>query len=116
MSKIYAFDVDHTLECSNGPIGNTSLWDLYHDGHVLGLCGNYAVAVDGIHDWNRLFSFIGPMGMTKAEFLIQLKTYIRSEEVVMVGNDEEGLSEDGSAARESGVRFIKEIDFSNGER
>lgn len=115
--KVYAFDVDHTLSVSNGPVKLQDLYALYGDGHILGLCGNYAVFTRTYPDtWSGLFSFLGPMGMTKKDFLLQLKTYIPCEEVVMVGNDEPGLSLDGEAAIEAGVRFIKEIDFANGIR
>jgi len=114
---IYAFDVDETLEISEGPVLIAALRELVAQGHVVGLCGNYAKAVHTIPDWPRIMSFLGPMGMTKAEFLAQLRTYI-SPDVVMVGNipGVSGSSEDSTAAEIAEVRFIQEHAFAEGAR
>lgn len=122
--KCYSFDVDETLEISNGPIKITDLWELKKHGHILGLCGNYAFALREIHDWYNLFSFIVQMYMTKEAFLYQLKTYVPCEEVVHVGNEFGRINslgfKCGSHDRESaviaGIRFILEDDFANGVR
>lgn len=117
--KLYAFDVDETLEVSGGPIGLAAIAELKSQGHILGLCGNFAAVTGKIEwRWDKYFSFLGPMGMTKAAFLSQLKDYVRCDEVVMVGNifGISGQSRDSEAAQEAGVRFIKESDFAAGAR
>ena len=116
--KIYAFDVDETLEVSNGPIKIEELAKLYLAGHIVGLCGNWARFVQSVGDWSTCINFLGPMEMTKEAFLTQLKDYIPAEEVVMVGNIKgiSGHSDDQGAAHRAGVRFISEWDFANGSR
>ena len=116
--KTYCFDVDECLEISAGPVKLQSLMDLQQEGHIIGLCGNWAKVTQLIGNWHRLFSFIGPMEMTKEAFLIQLKTYVPCEEVVMVGNIQgvTGRSDDAGAALRAKVRFIMEKDFASGVR
>ena len=117
--KIYAFDVDETLEVSGGPVKINDLVTLKKEGHILGICGNFAVGTHGIPSWAQLFSFLGPMGMTKAGFLDQIRTYVPpAEEYVMVGNDDRyfGQSKDKQAADEAGWRFIREYAFADGAR
>ena len=117
--KLYAFDVDETLEVSGGPVAMESVAELRRQGHIVGLCGNFAVVTRTFpRDWHGLFSFIGPAGLTKADFLLQLKHYVPCDEVVMVGNvfGVSGSSRDSEAAELAGVRFIQESDFAAGER
>jgi len=116
--KIYAFDVDDTLEVSGGPIGIGSIDDLKPHGDIVGLNGNWAVVVRTVPSWHRIFSFIGPMEMSKDVFLKQLKTYIRVDDYIMVGNIKgvSGASDDQGAADLAGWRFIKESDFAAGQR
>ena len=116
--KIYAFDVDDTLEVSAGPVTIKSVNSLKIDGHIVGLNGNWAVVVRSFPQWHHLFSFIGPMEMTKDVFLNQLKTYIPADDYVMVGNIKgvSGASDDSGAASLAGWRFIKESDFAAGQR
>ena len=71
--KIYAFDVDETLEVSGGPISIISVGSLKGQGHIVGLNGNWAAVVQTVSVWHRIFSFIGPMEMSKDTFLNQLK-------------------------------------------
>jgi hypothetical protein len=115
---IYAFDVDETLEVSRGPVSIVSVRSLKSDGHIVGLNGNWAVVVQSVPLWHRIFSFIGPMEMSKEIFLNQLKTYIRADDYVMVGNIKgvSGASDDEGAANLAGWRFIKESDFAAGAR
>ena len=115
---IYAFDVDETLEVSRGPVSIVSVRSLKYDGHIVGLNGNWAVVVQSVPLWHRIFSFIGPMEMSKEIFLNQLKTYIRADDYVMVGNIKgvSGASDDEGAANLAGWRFIKESDFAAGAR
>jgi hypothetical protein len=116
--KIYAFDVDDTLEVSGGPVSIASVGDLKSRGHILGLNGNWAIVVQSVPLWHRIFSFIGPMEMSKDVFLNQLRTYIPAEDYIMVGNIKgiSGGSDDEGAARSAGWRFIKESDFAEGAR
>jgi hypothetical protein len=116
--KIYAFDVDDTLEVSGGPITIVSVGDLKSRGHIVGLNGNWAVVVQSLPLWHCIFSFIGPMEMSKDIFLKQLKTYIRADDYIMVGNIKgvSGGSDDNGAANLAGWRFIKESDFAEGAR
>ena len=116
--KIYAFDVDETLEVGGGPVTIESVVELHSCGHAVGLCGNYAVTVRVWEQWHRVVNFLGPMEMPKDAFLRQLKTYVPCEEVIMVGNvlGVSGSSDDAGAAQRAGVRFIKESDFATGAR
>jgi hypothetical protein len=116
--NVYAFDVDDTLEVSGGPITLTSIGDLREQGHIVGLNGNWAVVVQTVSMWHHMFSFIGPMEMSKAAFLNQLKTHIPAKDYVMVGNilGVSGASDDQGAAHLAGWRFIKETEFAAGKR
>ena len=116
--KIYAFNVDDTLEVSGGPISIVSVGGLKAQGHIVGLNGNWAVVVQTVPVWHRIFSFIGPMEMSKDIFLNQLKTYIRADDYIMVGNVKgvSGASDDEGAADLAGWRLIKESDFAAGAR
>jgi hypothetical protein len=116
--KIYAFDVDDTLEVSRGPISIASVGSLKLQGHIVGLNGNWAVVVQRVPIWHRIFSFVGPMEMAKDSFLNQLKTYIPADDYIMVGNIKgiSGASDDQGAAKLARWRFIKESDFASGAR
>ena len=116
--KIYAFDVDDTLEVAGGPVSVKSIADLKPAGDVVGLNGNWAVVVQKVPLWHHIFSFIGPMEMSKDVFLRQIKAYIRADDYIMVGNilGVSGGSDDQGAASLAGWRFIKESDFAAGAR
>lgn len=117
--KLYAFDVDETLWITGGPVKLADIIELKNQGHIVGLCGNYAQVTMRMMEWHYLFSFIGPMEMTKEAFLFQLKTYVRAAEYIMVGNVKgvTGASDDeGAAARAGGWRFIREAQFAFGAR
>jgi hypothetical protein len=116
--KIYAFDVDDTLQVSGGPVSIVSVGRLKGEGHIVGLNGNWAVVVQLVPLWHRIFSFIGPMEMRKDVFLKQLKTYVPADDYIMVGNMKcvSGSSDDQAAAYLAGWRFIKESDFAAGVR
>lgn len=107
---LIAFDVDDTLGVSGGPIPLDFLLELRSKGHIVGLCGNWALFVRQTPDWPYIVSFLGPMEMTKTAFLLQLRTYIQADAYVMVGNDT-----DKPHAEAAGFRFVyerhwKEID------
>lgn len=116
--NIYAFDVDHTLEISGGPVTLSSLIKLHAAGHILGICGNFALVCNMITGWHNIFSFIGQMEMPKEVFLQQIKRYVPADDYVMVGNvlGVSGASDDKGAAERAGWRFIKESDFAEGTR
>jgi hypothetical protein len=116
--NIYAFDVDDTLEISAGPVSIESIGRLKVEGNIVGLNGNWAVAVQRLSGWHSLFSFIGPMEMSKHAFLSQIKTYVPATDYIMVGNilGVSGASDDQGAAMLAGWRFIKESDFALGKR
>jgi hypothetical protein len=117
--SVFAFDVDETLEVSGGPVAVAALRELVQAGHVVGLCGNWGVFVRAVADWHRVVSFLGPLGITKADFLIQLRQHVPAADYVMVGNDPTtglGSSPDKEAAAQAGWRFILETDFARGDR
>lgn len=125
---IYAFDIDDTLECSRGPITIASVVDLRRQGHVVGLCGNWAMAtlcLDTHPKWHQVFSFLGPLAMTKAAFLEHIMKYTDATDYVLVGNKNEPgsdfdpgprKSDDDLAASMANWRFILERDFVAGKR
>jgi len=116
--KCYAFDVDETLEISGGPVTFEQVAAARSEGHIVGLCGNFAMVTMNVNGWHTLFSFIGSMAMPKEIFLEQLKRHVPCDEVVMVGNilGVSGASDDAGAAERAGVRFIRESDFAAGAR
>jgi hypothetical protein len=69
-------------------------------------------------EWHYLFSFIGPMAMTKEAFLVQVRQHVPADDYVMVGNIQgvSGESDDHGAASRAGWRFISETAFSLGAR
>lgn len=133
MPKLYSFDVDETLEISNGPIKLQDLMDLRNQGHIVGICGNWGLFCK-IPGWHRLASFINcsfttmdPSGKIygdKAWFLSELKKYILAEEYIHVGNSFGRInslgfkcgSHDDTAAQQAGYKFILEDDFAKGVR
>lgn len=115
--KVYAFDVDETLEISGGPVTLKSMMDLRVQGHIVGVCGNMGVFCS-ISGWQHLSSFLGQGPLPKDVFLHNLKLNIPADDHVMVGNilGVSGASDDQGAAQRSGWRFIKESDFAAGAR
>jgi hypothetical protein len=125
VTKVYAFDVDHTLEVSEGPVKLNDLITLHKEGNILGLCGNWALLVNRVTNWHLVISFLGPMNALKEDFLRQISTYVPADEYVMVGNDPgafarkfpgQGCSDDKGAAERAGWRYIAEEDFAKGAR
>lgn len=119
--SIYLFDVDETLDCSGGPVTADMLFWLKDEGHIVGLCGNWAKALHCYPNWHRFFSFIGPIATAKPEYLAQISTYAPvQEDYILVGNDysvgQYNSPDDAPLAAEAGWRFINEIDFANGVR
>ena len=110
---VYAFDVDETLTISNGPVSPEQLERLHNEGHVVGICGNWAGFVQSVPGWQRYINFLGQMEMSKPAFLSQLKVFIPALRYIMVGNDPAifGNSHDKQAAEMAGWEFIREHDF-----
>jgi hypothetical protein len=115
---VYAFDVDETLEVSKGPVKLFDLVKLREQGHIVGLCGNWAMVTLHCPDWHHICSFVGPCGIEKHDFLRQLRQYIPGHDYVMVGNilGISGASDDRGAAERAGWRFIQESEFAKGVR
>lgn len=113
--RVFAFDVDETLDISNGPIPTSTVKTLYDLHNIVGICGNWSHFVRVVPDWNKCVSFIGQFyGYTSKEvFLQHLKNAIAADEYIMVGNDPAhfGNSNDIEAARLAGWRFIREDQF-----
>ncbi len=118
--KIYAFDVDDTLDVSKGPIPFSAVEGLWAQGHIVGICGNWAPFVQSTPNWHRIVSFLTPIPGEgrKVEWLKTLKKLITADEYIMVGNilGVTGSSDDKRAAEKAGWRFILEKDFAEGER
>jgi len=76
--KLYAFDVDETLEISGGPIKLDQMTQLRNEGHIVGICGNWIIFVQAVTGWHDLVSFLSIGIGEKSEFLNQIKQYIRS--------------------------------------
>ena len=55
---LYAFDVDETLEVSNGPMKLLDLVKLRQQGHIVGLCGNWTMVTLHCPDWHQICSFV----------------------------------------------------------
>ena len=120
MKIVYAFDVDETLEVSNGPIKIQDMKDLKSWGHIVGICGNWSYFVSKVPDWHTFCSFIGhyyiprtESWVMKSDFLLQIKNHVPADAYVMVGNDPAhyGHSDDIGAAREANWIFIREDQF-----
>jgi hypothetical protein len=77
---VYAFDVDETLEVSKGPVKLADLVKLREHGHIVGLCGNWAMVTLHCPDWHHFCSFVGPCGIEKEDFLRQLRQYIPGDD------------------------------------
>jgi hypothetical protein len=120
LPRLYAFDVDDTLEISDGPVPLAALRQLREEGHIVGLCGNWALFVRKVPAWHRLVSFLGPIQFSsKADFLGQLRMYITASDYILVGNDPVtgwGSSADREAAELAGWRFLREAEFAAGAR
>lgn len=117
MGKVYAFDIDETLDLSGGPVRLVELAILRAQGHVVGLCGNWAMVTRNVPFWPLLICFFNAAA-EKAAFLEQVRLHVPAEEYVMVGNilNVSGASDDQGAAARAGWRFIKESDFAAGAR
>jgi len=110
MAIIYMFDVDDTLEISRGPVKLSQLVKLKEEGNIIGICGNWAGFANAVNGWQTLISILGPIGTSKASMLYQIKTFIRADRFVLVGNHPVDFIE----ARDSGWEFIKESEFKGG--
>jgi hypothetical protein len=118
MARIYAFDVDDTIEQLDGPVTLAALAELRAAGHVVGLCGNWAAFCRQFPDWWQLVSFMN-VSTSKETLLQELRRQLPDyEDYILVGNilGVSGASDDAGAAYRAGWRFIKESDFAAGLR
>lgn len=128
MPKVYAFDVDETLEVSAGPILIADLLTLRRQGHVIGLCGNVHAFCTRVANWWEIISFTlnldtGPYlgGLIPKDIWLRMfreTSWPAAEEYILVGNvlGVSGASDDQGGAQRAGWRFIKEDDFARGVR
>ena len=132
--KIFLFDVDETLWCSNGPVTRNMLVELRNQGHAVGLCGNWAKFCQVVPDWHQLISFLncsptvqlvdGSIIGDKAWWMTEFRRYVPHEEMVFVGNqlgrkNSLGVvcgSNCSEHAAKAGVRFLLEDEFAAGQR
>lgn len=133
MPKCYAFDVDETLEISNGPVPLAALAEVRNQGHIVGICGNWGLFVQRVPNWHACVSFVNCSAVFEVDkqiigdkgwWLHQFKRYTPADEYIMVGNvfgrvNSLGFtcgSRDSEAAAFAGWRFIVEDDFAKGVR
>lgn len=126
MSKVYAFDIDETLDCAGGPVSIDRLIQLRSEGHIVGLCGNVHAFCSKVDKWWEIISFTlnydgGPWGCLpkdKQLTIFKTLTYKKADEYIMVGNiaGVSGSSDDQGAAQRAGWRFIRASDFAKGVR
>ena len=139
--KVYAFDVDETIETSQGPVTVQMMRDLRKEGHIVGLCGALCRFLQKVPDWHEVISFtlnfdFGYNGwysqyglhshIPKPIWLhcFQHVTFPGADEYILVGNvsgEKNSLgvvtgSHDSEAAAAAGWKFIKEDDFARGVR
>jgi len=116
LKTIYLFDVDETLEVSGGPVKINQLINLRKQGHIIGLCGNFAVFVQRVGGWNHLISLMKISREPKRIFLSEVRQFIPAARYVMVGNVNPtgGNYSDREEAVVAGFEFIEEKDFKEG--
>ena len=122
--RVWAFDVDETLEISNGPVKLQNLVDLRNTGDIVGICGNMGLFCQ-VQNWWHIVSFLGQGPLPKHIFLHNLKLNIPyAEDWIMVGNElgrVNGLgfvcgSNCKHEAALAGWRFLLEDEFAEGKR
>jgi hypothetical protein len=120
---VYAFDVDETLEISGGPVKLSDLQALRDQGHIVGICGNWAGFIHRVAGWQNLVSFVNAGTPNKETHLAELRKWIPADDFVFVGNvlGVTGASDDqGSAQRCTAAgfpwRFLSEQQFADGAR
>lgn len=128
MAELWAFDADFTLENPTGgagPVRLQQLVDLFNEGQMVGIAGNWPNIVKDWPSWHRYISFFGPYKMKgdpmspfKADMLKEIKANIPADRYVLVGNimQPNGQIADLAVADAAGFEFIKEYDFANGLR
>ena len=132
--KVWAFDVDHTLEISNGPVFLSAMEELREQGDIVGICGNWGLFVQKVPDWHRRISFLNCSAAfledgvrvcgDKASWLKHFAQFVQADEYIMVGNragrtNSLGFvceSKDEEAAIKAGWDFVLEDDFAQGVR
>ncbi len=127
---VYLFDVDHTLECSNGPVKIQSMADLCNEGHITGICGNFTCFAKRVKYWYKICSLFNTffmyerdgVRMDKTDFMLFVRSAVDADDYVLIGNslrDKDkipDISDDEGSAERAGWRFIKEDAFARGAR
>lgn len=110
------FDVDETLEITGGPVKFTQLINLHSQGHIIGLCGNFAAVTLNTTGWHHLFSLIKITGGRKHEWLTAVKKYIPADRYIMIGNTNPQNSpySDREEAQLANWEYIEEKQFKEG--
>ena len=116
--KLYAFDIDETLEISRGPVTLRMMEELREQGHIVGLCGNWGFFCQAVPDWYKRISVIVNLGTPKDWAMKHFMTYVHVDEFILVGNELNvtGASDDKGSAERAGWRFIREDAFAAGAR
>jgi hypothetical protein len=87
---VISFDVDDTLDISNGPVPLEDLRVLKMQGHIIGVNGNWGRFLDAVKDWAELISFYGPKeGSTNGKVFTLMKAkhdWPFAEQYIFVGN------------------------------
>ncbi len=103
--NVYAFDVDGTLEISNGSVKIDELRELRKEGHIVGICGNWQKFMKDVSDWKDIINFF-QVGLNKDNFLMELKSQLSKifqvDKFIMTGDH----SIDINAARIAGWDFV----------
>jgi len=101
MRILFAFDVDGTLDISNGPISSKWLYKLKEKGAIVGFAGN--------HDKAKKEGLLGFdfYDTGDPEALERIKKKFKADLYIHIGDTEE----DKESARKAGFTFIRAEDF-----
>ena len=116
MVTVYMFDVDETLSISGGPITPEQLLSLRKQGHIIGMCGNFALVTHNVKGWHYIFSHFNLYPGRKHQYLIEFKKWVPADRYVMIGNKDPsgGIYSDDMEAKLAGWEFVAESDFKEG--
>lgn len=113
MMKVYAFDVDETLESSGGPISTSELKRLRDAGHIVGIIGNTFGYINKVIDWHKTITFFNITYTFKHVQLIYIKQKIKAQEYIFIGNTTPSNSpySDRTEAEQAQWTFIDANDY-----
>lgn len=114
--NLYMFDVDETLEVSGGLVKLSQLVNLRNQGHIIGLCGNWAVVTEYVVNWHLIISLVGPFKMSKYDFLKSVKKHVYVDKYIMVGNKNpfNAPVSDEEETLNASWEFVEEKNFKEG--